>query len=192
MVVDGEAEIEDEGVALSTDVEEHVTDARVDGRFLEIDGRRWRASDPSIPAPFRSELVHELMDARRAVGAGKRADDEDAVAAARARVQDAKVALGERGTPWWETPTDEVRADRIRATILALLRHRAPTSTICPSDAARATCGVDWRDHMDAARRVAFELQDAGVVEVRHAGERVSCSEDAHGPLRIARGPRWV
>lgn len=75
-----------------------------DGRYIVVDGRRWRASDPGLSPERRDELVHELMDARRAVGAAKRADDEDAERAARARVHAAKVALGERGTPWWEEP----------------------------------------------------------------------------------------
>ncbi len=73
-----------------------------DGRYVVIDGRRWRASDPRLPEERRQELVDELMGARRAVGAAKRAGDADAEAAARARVHAAKVALGERGTPWWE------------------------------------------------------------------------------------------
>jgi len=41
------------------------------------------------------------MDARREVGAAARANDGDRLAAARAAVQAAKVALGERGAPWW-------------------------------------------------------------------------------------------
>ena len=73
-----------------------------DGHYLIIDGRRWRASDPRLPEKRRQELVNELMDARRAVGAAKRADDAEAERAARDRVHAAKVALGERGKPWWE------------------------------------------------------------------------------------------
>lgn len=75
-----------------------------DGRYVIIDGRRWRATDPSIPEERRQELVHELMSARRAVGAAKRKDDAEAERAARARVHAAKVALGERGPKWWERP----------------------------------------------------------------------------------------
>lgn len=73
-----------------------------DGRYVIVDGRRWRATDPSIPEERRKELVAELMSARRAVGAAKRAGDEEAERAARDRVHAAKVALGERGEPWWE------------------------------------------------------------------------------------------
>jgi hypothetical protein len=75
-----------------------------DGRYVVVDGRRWRASDPGLSEERRTELVGELMSARRAVGAAKRAQDAEAERAARARVHAAKVALGERGTPWWEQP----------------------------------------------------------------------------------------
>ena len=73
-----------------------------DGHYVVIDGRKWRATDPSIPEERRKELVSELMSARRAVGAAKKAGDEKAERKARDRVHAAKVALGERGKPWWE------------------------------------------------------------------------------------------
>lgn len=75
-----------------------------DGHYVVIDGRRWRATDPSLPEERRQELVDELMSARRAVGAAKRAQDPDAENAARARAHAAKVGLGERGPKWWERP----------------------------------------------------------------------------------------
>ncbi|MFC6285086.1 hypothetical protein ACFP3Q_02900 [Nocardioides sp. GCM10027113] len=70
-----------------------------DGRYVVIDGRRWRATDPDIPAERRSELQRVLMAWRREVRRTKGTDGE---AAARAGVQATKVALGERGEPWWE------------------------------------------------------------------------------------------
>jgi uncharacterized protein len=79
-----------------------------DGRFVVIDGRRWRATDPAIPADVAATLRKLLMSARRDVGAALRAGDDPAPA--RARVQAAKVALGERGTPWWDQTMDERRA----------------------------------------------------------------------------------
>ncbi len=112
-----------------------------DGRWIEIDGRRWRATDPAVAAPFRSELVHELMRARRAVRAGRTHAEIDA---ARRAVQRAKVALGERGEPWWE-PTEGGRRTRLAATALALAAHRGPDGSICPSDVARAVGGPGWR-----------------------------------------------
>ena len=71
-----------------------------DGRHVIIKGRRWRATDPSIPEQRRRQLVSELMSARSAVGHAKRRGDAGAERAARARVQAAKVALGERGPRW--------------------------------------------------------------------------------------------
>ncbi|GIE32809.1 hypothetical protein Ait01nite_058540 [Actinoplanes italicus] len=78
-----------------------------DGRYVVIDGRRWRATDPEIPEEAAARLRKALMAARRDVGAALRADRDPAPA--RARVQAAKVALGERGTPWWEQSPDERR-----------------------------------------------------------------------------------
>jgi hypothetical protein len=152
-----------------------------DGRFLIVGGRRWRATDPAIPEKLRQELVNELMAARRLV----RTDPDTA----RPRVQDAKVALGERGDPWWEPTADGLRV-RLAAAIRALLRHRSPEATICPSDAARVAGGESWRDLMDVAREVAAELARDGVVTVRQRGEDVEMA-DAVGPVRLARGPEW-
>ncbi|WP_353650883.1 hypothetical protein ABLG96_08310 [Nakamurella sp. A5-74] len=88
-----------------TDEPEHTSD----GHFVIIKGRRWRATDPELPTDVDEVLRHELMRARRAVGTALKADDAAAEKAARARVQRTKVALGERGTPWWEQSTDERR-----------------------------------------------------------------------------------
>ena len=81
-----------------------------DGRYVIIRGRRWRATDPAIPPDVAAALRSELMSARRAVGSALRADDPRGERAARDRVHKAKVALGERGTPWWEQTDGERRA----------------------------------------------------------------------------------
>jgi len=73
-----------------------------DGRYVIIEGRRWRATDPKLPEARRQELVRELMSARSSVGWAKRRADPAAERAARDRVHAAKVALGERGSKWWE------------------------------------------------------------------------------------------
>lgn len=71
-----------------------------DGRYIIVRGRLWRATDPSLPEPEREALVKELMAARRAVkdARGKKEATDDA----RARVNAAKIALGERGPVWWQ------------------------------------------------------------------------------------------
>lgn len=85
---------------------------------------------------------------------------------------------------------DHALEERLRAAVLDLLRRRAPTSTICPSDAARAVGGDGWRRAMRLAREVAAVLADEGVVEVRQKGVRVDV-RTARGPVRIARGDRF-
>jgi hypothetical protein len=151
-----------------------------DGHHVVIDGRRWRATDPSIPDGFRQELVDELMAARRAV----KASESDA----RRRVQDAKTALAERGAPWWEDRTGEAFDERIAATIRTLLRHRGQSS-ICPSDVARTVGGASWRPLMPDVRRVAAGLADADEIIVTQKQQPVSIRE-ARGPVRIIRGPQ--
>ena len=73
-----------------------------DGRYFVHSGRLWRCSDPGLSDDERQRLTGDLMDARRDVGAAKRASDEAAERAARDRVHRAKVALGERGPTWWD------------------------------------------------------------------------------------------
>lgn len=80
-----------------------------DGRYIVVNGRRWRATDPEIPEEAAAGLRRHLMAARRAVAAARRNEDRAAEAVARSRVHTAKVALGERGTPWWEQPVTERR-----------------------------------------------------------------------------------
>lgn len=73
-----------------------------DGRYIVVEGRLWRSSDPRLSEEVRQNLVDALMDARRAVRAASNADDPDALTSARSRVQAAKEALGERGEVWWK------------------------------------------------------------------------------------------
>jgi Protein of unknown function (DUF3253) len=152
-----------------------------DGHYVTIGGRRQRARDPAIPDGLRAELVAELMAARH------EAQRDSLIAGT--RVHDAEVALGEGGEPWWES-TPAGQRIRFAATMRALLRHRRPEATICPSDAARVVGGPSWRELMDPARSVAGELSRAGVVVVRQHGVDIEITT-AEGPVRIARGPKW-
>lgn len=72
-----------------------------DGRYFVVRGRLWRCTNPALEAEERERLVHDLMDARRAVKTAKGTDDAEALRRARQQVDAAKVALGERGPPWW-------------------------------------------------------------------------------------------
>jgi hypothetical protein len=78
-----------------------------DGRYFIVGGRRWRATDPAIPEDRAAELRSILMAWRREVKRARGTDDEPRV---RAGVRAAKVALGERGEPWWEQDDAQRRA----------------------------------------------------------------------------------
>jgi hypothetical protein len=73
---------------------------------------------------------------------------------------------------------------RLRQAILDLLDARAPTSSICPSDAARAVDATAWRRLMDPAREAARGLVAEGRVEVTQKGEVVDLAT-VRGPIRI-------
>lgn len=148
--------------------------------FIVVDGRRWRASDPSIPDNLRQELVNELMAARRAVRDSK---NERELRRSRRRVDDAKLALGERGSPWWLPVTTTARDRRIEATIRALLRSRRPGSTICPSDAARIVGGAGWRGLLPAVRDRAMRMATQGTLAILRRG-RVVKTKPTEGVLR--------
>ena len=87
-----------------------------DGRYIVVDGVLWRATNPGLDEAERARLVAELMSARRAVSAAKRAGDTDAERAARARVHSAKVALGERGPVWWTDGAPDLNRWRVDGT----------------------------------------------------------------------------
>jgi len=72
-----------------------------DGRYIVVRGRLWRASNPHLTDAERTTLVHDLAAARREVKAALRQANPERLAAARTAVNHAKIALGERGPPWW-------------------------------------------------------------------------------------------
>lgn len=87
-----------------------------DGRYLVVRGRLWRTSNPHVSAEVRAALVGELMDARRAVKAARRHDDAQQLASARAKVDAAKIALGERGPVWWSDGTKDFNRHLVKNT----------------------------------------------------------------------------
>jgi hypothetical protein len=70
----------------------------LDGRYFVVRGRLWRCSNPSLLPEVRETLVRQLMEARRALR-GRGLPEQRA--AAREAVDQAKIALGERGPVWW-------------------------------------------------------------------------------------------
>lgn len=58
-------------------------------------------SNPQLAPEERQALVERLMTGRRQVGAARKAGNAEAERSARAAVDEAKRALGERGPVWW-------------------------------------------------------------------------------------------
>ncbi len=87
-----------------------------DRRYFVVRGRLWRRSNPALDPDVRTRLVAALMAARRAVRAALGSGDAGALHAARAAVDAAKVALGERGAPWWDDGAPDYNRHMARAT----------------------------------------------------------------------------
>jgi len=90
-----------------------------DGRYIIVDGRLWRATNPRLAAAERERHTRELMAARRAVRSAGLAEDPVALRKARARVHAAKVALGERGPVWWTDGAPDLNRRLVRNTSYA-------------------------------------------------------------------------
>lgn len=69
-----------------------------DGRYFVVRGRLWRKSNPALTEEMRAALVDQLMEARRNL---RGSPPEAERVKARARIDQAKRALGERGPVWW-------------------------------------------------------------------------------------------
>ena len=85
-----------------------------DGRYFVVRGRLWRTSNPNLSHAERERLVRGLMLARRAIR--QAAGDTALTAVARAAVNGAKVALGERGPIWWEDGAPDYNRHMARTT----------------------------------------------------------------------------
>ena len=148
--------------------------------FITVDGRRWRTSDPGIPEQLRQELVNELMAARRDV---RNAKSPSVIRRSRGRVNDAKLALGERGRGWWLPPQSAATGRRIDAALRALLRSREPGRSICPSDIARIVGGTTWRLLLPVVRDRAVQMAEDAELEIVRRG-RVVKTNATEGVLR--------
>lgn len=87
-----------------------------DRRYIVVKQRLWRAANPQLAPSMRSDLQHQLMEARRAVKAALRANDAGLLAQARQSVDAAKRALGERGPVWWSDGAPDYNRHLVRNT----------------------------------------------------------------------------
>ena len=91
-----------------------------DGRYIVVVGSRgprlWRATRPDLDASARECLTKELMNARQCIRKG--AGDVE-LASLRARVDAAKIALGERGPVWWTDGAPDLNRRLVQGTCYA-------------------------------------------------------------------------
>ncbi|SDP33032.1 hypothetical protein SAMN04487905_103235 [Actinopolyspora xinjiangensis] len=104
-----------------------------DGRYLVVRGRLWRRANPDLDPEERAELVRDLMAARRWKRDAMRQGDEAAREEARAAVETAKRALGERGPVWWTDGAPDLTGRSVRDTpyaawFAALWDHDEPSA----------------------------------------------------------------
>jgi hypothetical protein len=85
-----------------------------DGRYFVVRGRLWRRMNPELSPERRETLVRELMNARRAVKAALKSGKPEELQLARKAVDDAKVALGERGPVWWTDGAPDLNRHKVK------------------------------------------------------------------------------
>lgn len=103
-----------------------------DGRYLVVRGRLWRRTDPALPEDRRAALTADLMAARRAVRSALSTGDPDALRTARAAVDAAKHALGERGPVWWPDAAPDLTRNLARNTAYAAWYAEAAATSVEP------------------------------------------------------------
>jgi hypothetical protein len=104
-----------------------------DGRYFVVRQQLWRCSNPSLAPAEREALVADLMAARRAVKEAKRVDDAQALKSARSRVNEAKVALGERGPVWWDDGSPDYNRFKVTNTPYAQWYEQLPDEGSSPA-----------------------------------------------------------
>jgi hypothetical protein len=107
-----------------------------DGRYLVIQGRLWRAPNPTLASEAKIRHLRELLNGRRALNAAKAAGDEEAITAARRMIAGAQVGLGERGNVWWKDGAPDFNRTLARNSPYAewFARVEAPTATPAQAD----------------------------------------------------------
>jgi Protein of unknown function (DUF3253) len=81
----------------------------------------------------------------------------------------------------------------IEPTISRLLAARPVSSSICPSEVARALASADqWRAEMTAVREVARAMAADGRLRITRGGADIDLTSLHHGAIRLARGPRFL
>jgi hypothetical protein len=84
-------------------------------------------------------------------------------------------------------------AEALERAIVGLLRRRAASASICPSDVARALAPQEaaWRALMPAVRHAARVLANTQRITITRRGAAVDPALLEGGPIRLRRGPRF-
>lgn len=101
-------------------------------------------------------------------------------------------------SPAADVTSESLQQDVLRPHLIRLLNSRASPKTICPSEGPRALSrnelqeigASDWRELMDGARAIVWQMRDAGEVEIMQKGEVLGGEvglEDVKGPIRVRR-----
>jgi len=69
--------------------------------------------------------------------------------------------------------------------ILALVRERDASKSICPSEVARELYPEDWRMHMDDVREAARVLAKAGHIRITQGDCELDPEAAWKGPIRL-------
>ena len=153
------------------------------------------------------------MRARRAL---RDVEAKSARQRARAAVERAKRALGERGAVWWTDGSPDYNRHLVKnspyadwylkhlrrppalstisAGILDALHARAANASACPSEIARRLVPDDstaWRALMPRVREVAGRLAARGKVCLTRGKQTLRPDALGGGPIRIRRGPKF-
>ena len=96
-----------------------------DGRYVVVDGRRWRTADPALPDDVRARLLHHLGVARSGVRTAGRAGDEPRSPPRAPGCSWRRPAWGSGATAWWEQSDDDARRTRWEAALRDLAAEPA-------------------------------------------------------------------
>jgi len=81
-------------------------------------------------------------------------------------------------------------ADHAATVIIALVDARGPDKSICPSEAARVLAAEqgqpdEWRSLMQPVRDAAYDLAQAGTIEITQRGVPCDVHSPPRGPIRL-------
>ena len=75
---------------------------------------------------------------------------------------------------------------QLQDSLESLLDSRSSDVSVCPSEAARAVGGEDWKQLMEPARMAARRLVASGTAQITQGGQVIDPSH-VKGPIRVRR-----